>query len=122
MAMGARGQSLIEILVALAVLSGGLLGVAGAVLVSLRWTTEAGARTYAVMALRNRIEALRQVTGSGADACDSLRSGGEVDSGGINQHWRVDSTEGGNLVTVTASYATPGSSRTDTLATIMECR
>jgi len=29
MAMGARGQSLIEILVALAVLSGGLLGVAG---------------------------------------------------------------------------------------------
>ena len=122
MTMGVRGQSLIEILVALAVLSGGLLGVAGAVLVSLHWTTEAGARTHAVMALRNRIEGLRQVTGSGGVGCDSLRSGGEVDSGGINQHWRVDSTEGGNLVTVTASYATPGSSRTDTLATIMGCR
>jgi prepilin-type N-terminal cleavage/methylation domain-containing protein len=122
MTMGVRGQSLIEILVALAVLSGGLLGVAGAVLVSLRWTTEAAARTHAVVVLRNRIEALRQVTGSGAHGCDSVRSGGEVDSGGINQQWRVDSTEGGYLITVTASYASPGSSRTDTLATILGCR
>jgi prepilin-type N-terminal cleavage/methylation domain-containing protein len=121
MALGARGHSLIEILVALAVLSGGLLGVSAAVLVSLRWTTEAGARTHALVGLRNRIEAMRAVTGSGAIECDSLRSG-EIDSAGISQHWEVDSTEGGYLITAAASYASAGGPRTDTLATIVGCR
>jgi len=121
MTTGVRGQSLIEILVALAVLSGGLLAVAGAVVVSLQWTTQAAARTHAVMVLRNRIEAMRPV-GSGAAVCDSLRSGGALDSGGINQQWRVDSTEDGYLITATASYASLGASRSDTLATILECR
>jgi len=64
----------------------------------------------------------RHVAEVGEQRLPSLRSGGAVDSGGINQQWRVDSTEDGYLITATASYASLGASRSDTLATILECR
>ena len=122
MAMGARGYSLPEILVALVVLSTGLLGIAGTVLVSLRWTTEARARTHAAVALRDRLEALRMAAGSGAGTCDSLRTGSVLGADGLEEHWQLDSTAAGYLITATASYPSPGGRRTDTLATILGCQ
>lgn len=117
-----RGHSLIEVVVALLILTGGLLGATASTVVAERWAAAGRARLKTTVALRRRMEALRRSADSGSRGC-GLRGGGTAAEGAwVQEQWQVDSTSDGSSITIVGSYPTLGGRSSDTLATILGCQ
>jgi prepilin-type N-terminal cleavage/methylation domain-containing protein len=114
---GEKGISLVEVLVALIILSIGLLGLVGAgatvnrMIGAGRWNTVT--MTYA----QRRMDLLRAAARDSA-ACAMLTGGSAPLPGGLSERWRV--SPGMRLVGIEVIVAGRGA-RVDTLSTVIPC-
>ncbi len=112
--MKKRGFSLIEVMVAMVILSVGVIGLAASATAITRMTGEGGRSGGAAAVASTRFEQLR------ATACASLANG-TATSGKYSESWTVSSS--GQLVTVTETVTYVGSrvSRSAVFTTYISC-
>jgi prepilin-type N-terminal cleavage/methylation domain-containing protein len=121
-ATGARaGFTLVELIVAIMVLSIGLLGLAGSAAVLTRQIHGGARMTVASSVARDRFESLR------ARPCNTLPTlGGSASTRGIGEAWTVTAnTVGGRTVSYTVAntvtWATTKGTHSRTFTTVMPC-
>ena len=112
--MNNRGFSLIEVMVAMLILTVGVMGLAASATSITRMTGEGGRTGGAAAVASSRFELLR------ATACASLASG-TATSGKYSESWTVSSS--GQLVTVaeTVTYVRGRASRSAVFTTYISC-
>ena len=112
-----RGISLIEILVALTILSIGLLGLAGASASVTRMIGQGRWNTAVMGFAQGRVEMLRAMARDSA-ACGTITAGTASLPGGLIERWSVSA----GIRSVTLDIIVTGrGARADTLSTIVPC-
>ena len=114
---GERGLSLIEILVALIILSVGLLGLAGASATVTRLLGDGRWSTTAMGSATSRIELLRSAARDSA-GCASLAGGSSALPGGLLERWTISPGVHSVVVDVIVSGRR---TRADTLSAVIPC-
>jgi prepilin-type N-terminal cleavage/methylation domain-containing protein len=112
-----RGISLIEILVALTILSVGLLGLVGASAMVSRMLGQGRWSTVTMAYAERRLELLRASAGD-STACAALSGGTAPLPGGLTERWVV--SPGVRSIAIEVIVA-GRLSRVDTVATVIQC-
>ncbi|GAC1682997.1 MAG: hypothetical protein NVS9B3_00780 [Gemmatimonadaceae bacterium] len=110
-----RGFTIVEVVVAIFILTAGLLALAGTSAAVVRMVGGAGQQALAAAAAQTRFELLRS-TGS----CSSIASGSAT-SRGISESWTATAVTGGFDVALTVSYTTPTGSRSRNYRSLIAC-
>ena len=118
---GSSGFTVIEVLVAVMVISVGLLALAGSSSAVARMLAGGRQTTLAVQAGQRRLEELRRQARTAAPACPLAGSGAATGSDGIDERWDVIAGSGLVLLRVIVSGHTSHGPITDTLATAVAC-
>ena len=118
--MDTRGLTLVEVLIAVVVLTVGVLAAASTGALITRALTEGRRTTAVALAAASRIETLRRVAQSTSPRCAGL-AGGSAVQGWILERWSVTPSNRVRLVVATISYRLPRSFRTDSITTIIAC-
>lgn len=113
---GERGFTIVEVLVAVLVLTVGLLGLATTAALVTRMVAQGDRYTEAATLASRRFEILR------SRGCSSLSNGSET-VGRFTVSWTVASTAGGKARTVTVTVVSPTGRgrRTDTFSNTIIC-
>jgi prepilin-type N-terminal cleavage/methylation domain-containing protein len=117
------GFTLVEVLVALVVLSIGILALTGSSALVTRMIGRGKVETHAAMAASRRVEMLRLAAHSTTPRCASLSfaTGGPLSDDGFTQSWTVDPAGKVRRVRVTVTYLTVRGRRSAVLETAIEC-
>jgi len=117
------GFTLVEVLVALVVLSVGILALTGSSAVVNRMIGRGKIETHAALLAAQRVERLRLAAASTSPRCvsSSFAGGGPVWDDGLRQSWTVDPVGTPRRVRVTVSYLTIRGSRSAVLETTIQC-
>jgi prepilin-type N-terminal cleavage/methylation domain-containing protein len=118
---GSSGFTVVEVLVAVMVISVGLLALAGSSAAVARMLASGRQTTLAVAAGERRLEELRSQARAAAPACPAPGSGTATGSDGIDERWDVVGGSGTALLRVIVSRHTSHGQVTDTLATAVAC-
>ena len=117
-----RGHTLVEIVVALFILSVGVLGLVGSTILAARWMSESTVRLRATARLRTRMEAITRTVEAGRLPCESPLAGGTATGpGGLEERWTIGQSRRRRVITVLVDYPIPAGRRADTLYTILPC-
>lgn len=114
---GEKGISLIEILIALTILSVGLLGLVGAGATVNRMLGAGRWSTVTMTHVQRRMDLLRAAARDSA-ACAMLTGGSATLPGGLSERWTV--SPGMRLVGIEVIVSGRGA-RVDTLSTVIPC-
>jgi prepilin-type N-terminal cleavage/methylation domain-containing protein len=110
-----KGFSLIELMVAIMILTVGLLGLAATSAVATQMIGQGGRHTLAASVAASRFEMLQRGT------CASL-SGGSAYTRGVSESWTVDSVRTmGAFLTSQVTYQTPRGPRTQIFRSVRPC-
>lgn len=112
-----RGFSLIEVVVAMVILTVGVLGLAASAGAITRLSSEGVRSSGAASVAQSRLERLRSVT------CAALADGSAT-SGAYSEAWRVVTTTGvpnGRTITVVVTYPHGRGTRSSTYITELSC-
>ena len=117
------GFTLIEVMVAVVILSVGLLALAGSTANVSRMVGSGNRATVASQVATRRLENLRQVAYSTTPACTSsaLVGGTAAFGSGVSETWSVTGSGNTRQVLVAVTYARAGRSATDTVSTLLRC-
>lgn len=118
------GFTLVEVLVAITVLTVGLVALAGATGTVTRMVGRGKIDTRAVQSASRRIEALRLAAYSTTPRCTAagFTSGGPIaGADGVTTAWVVPAAGASRTITVTVTYATPRGNRSEALTTVIDC-
>ena len=118
------GFTLIEVMVAMVILSIGLLALGGATANVSKMVGYGKWATAASQVATRRLEMVRQIANSTSPTCTSsaLVSGGPVAVGSsMRESWNITGTGGMRRVIVTVSYPRAQRTVTDTIATLLRC-
>jgi prepilin-type N-terminal cleavage/methylation domain-containing protein len=117
-----RGFTLIEVLVAIVVLTIGIMALVGSSASVTRMIGRGKIETRAAQAATRRMEVLRLAADAAPRCTDSgFASGGPVISGGMSESWQVSETGKVRQVRVTVTYLTVRGPRTAALETRVAC-
>lgn len=108
------GFSLIELMVAIVLLSVGMLALAGSAATIVRTMASAEMETQRTQLVHSRMDALR------SGGCGQVGSGSAT-SGGISLSWTSEAIPRGVVVTIASSYASRGSYSQRTYRTVLAC-
>jgi prepilin-type N-terminal cleavage/methylation domain-containing protein len=119
----AHGFTLVEVLVAIVVLSVGILALTGSSAVINRMIGRGKVETHAALLAARRVEHLRLAAASTLPRCTSseFASGGPVWEDGLQQTWTVTPVGSSRRVRVTVSYLTVRGRRSAVLETSIPC-
>jgi prepilin-type N-terminal cleavage/methylation domain-containing protein len=117
------GFTLVEVLLALVVLSVGILALTGSSAVVNRMIGRGKIETHAALLAAQRVERLRLAAVSTSPRCvsPSFAGGGPVWDDGLRQSWTVDPAGTPRRVRVTVSYLTIRGARSAVLETTIPC-
>ena len=117
------GFTLIEILIAIVVLSVGVLALTGTSATVNRMIGRGKVETHAALLASRRVEQLRLAAASTSPRCASpaFTAGGPVWQDGLRQSWTVDPAGKLRQVRVTVSYLTIRGARSAVLETSIQC-
>ncbi len=115
------GFTLVEVLVAITVLSVGLVALAGSAAAVTRMIGRGKIDTRAAQLATQQVEILRLQAYSTAPWCTALANGGPQTTDHITLSWAVAVSGTGRRVDVSAAYATPRGVRTQVLTTFIDC-
>ena len=116
------GFTVIEVMVAIVVLTIGIIALAGSSSLITRMIGRGKVETRAAQAAARRMEVLRLAADSRPRCSDSeFGSGGPVVSGGMTESWQVPGTGKVRQVRVTVTYLTVRGPRTAVLETRIAC-
>ena len=109
-----EGFSLIELMVAILVLTVGLLGLAGTTAVATQMIGQGGRSTLAASVAQSRFEVLR------LGSCAAL-SGGSIYTRGVIESWQIDSVRTSAFITARVTYQTRRGPRTQVFRSVRPC-
>ena len=115
------GFTIVEVLVAVMILSVGVIALAGSSAIVTRMIGRGKSDTRAAQLATQRVEAIRLQAYSTTPRCTALANGGPVTTDHVTLSGVVAVNGTGRDVTVSATYATPGGTQTETLTTYIEC-
>jgi len=117
------GFTLIEVMVAIVILSIGLLALAGATANVSKMVGYGKWATAASQVATRRVETIRRIAKSTDPTCTSsaMASGGPLAAGRMSESWNISGTGGMRRVLVTVTYPRGRRTVTDTVATILRC-
>jgi len=117
------GFTLVEVLVAIVILSIGLLALASASANVSRMAGYGKWATAASQVATRRLETIRQVAYSTTPACTSsaLVGGGPLYANGMTESWRIVGTGNTRAVEIIVSYPRAQRVVTDSVSTILRC-
>jgi prepilin-type N-terminal cleavage/methylation domain-containing protein len=117
------GFTLVEVLVAIVVLSVGVIALAGSTAMVTRMIGRGKVETRVAQAASRRIEALRLSAYSTSPHCTAgtFASGGPVTANGLTESWSVPPAGRVRAVQVNVTYGTVSGPRTASLQTRIEC-
>ena len=117
------GFTLVEVLIALVVLSVGILALTGSSAVVNRMIGRGKIETHAALLAAQRVESLRLAAASTSPRCTSptFRGGGPMWDDGLKQTWTVDPAGTPRRVRVTVTYLTIRGARSAVLETTIPC-
>lgn len=117
------GFTLIEVLVAILVLSVGIIALVGTSAGVTRMIGRGRMETHAAQAASSRMEALRLAADATSPRCSDqgFASGGPVSSGGMTEAWQVAPAGTVRLIRVTVTYLTLRGPRAVVLETSLTC-
>ena len=118
---GSSGFTVVEVLVAVVVISIGLLALAGSSAAAARMLAGGRQATLAAEAAERRLEELRRQAHAAAPACPAPASGSVSGSDGIDERWAVLAGSGTAVLRVIVTRHTSRGDVTDTLATAVAC-
>ena len=122
MRRGSHGFTLVEVLVALVLLSVGVLGALGVVAALERQLWRTRARSRAATAMQSRIAELRSIAARTDPACLDLQSGTAGQPPGPLESWVVTADGGGTARRVHASVRFTGRGDvTDSVEAVVRC-
>ena len=109
-----KGFSLIELMVAIMILTVGLLGLAASSAVATQMIGAAGRHTLAASVAQSRFEMLRR------GRCTTL-VGGSSYTRGVSESWQIDSVRASAFVTERVTYQTRKGPRTQIFRSVRPC-
>jgi Tfp pilus assembly protein PilV len=114
---------MVEVLVAIVILSVGLIALAGSSAMVTRMIGRGKTETRVAQAASQRLEVLRTAAYSTTPRCTAaaFASGGPVTVNGRTESWTVSVGGRVRTVQVSVTYRTAGGPRTSTLQTRIEC-
>lgn len=115
-----RGMTLVELIVAMSILSVGLLGIVGVSAAIARSLGEARADNLAALVAQTRVE---KIAGTRCNSMAIAGQSGSVTSRNITEHWSI--TDGGNntlLVVDSVTWTTRRGQRRAVFRTLLPCR
>ena len=113
--MNQRGFSLIEVMIAMIILSVGVLGVAASSAAITRLTAEGGRAGGSAAVAESRIEQLT------ATPCANITSTGSATSGKFTESWTVTTANLLKTITETVTYPAGRTTRTATYIAYISC-
>jgi len=115
------GFTLLEVLLAMLVLTLGLGAVLGTSVRTTRMVLRARQATRAVEAAASLMEALRLRAAASPPGCPGLTDGADTVAGEIGRRWRLRAIGSLREATVTVVTAIPGGLREDSLVSVLAC-
>jgi type IV pilus modification protein PilV len=118
------GFTLIEVMVAIVILSVGVLGLISTSALVTRMIGRGNMTTKATQLAQTRLEILRQQALSTTPSCSSVSGGTATASSGISEVWTVTTPAGFSSLrqlSVTVTYPISGGTRTATMTTQVRC-
>jgi prepilin-type N-terminal cleavage/methylation domain-containing protein len=118
-----RGFSLVEVLLAVVLLSIGVMAMVGSSAMVTRMIGKGQQYTFVSQRARDRFELLRQLGAGTSPACTAaaFKSDSTV-SNGITERWSVPNAGNERLVTVYLTYGTVKGTRADTVSATILCK
>ena len=123
MSRSESGFTLVEVIVAIVVLSVGVIALAGTTAMVTRMIGRGKVETRVAQAASRRIEMLRLAAYSTTPHCTaaSFVSGGPTTANGLTESWTVPAAGKVRSVLVTVSYRAARGARTASIQTRIEC-
>ena len=115
------GFTLIEVLVAVTMLTVGVVAMAGSTATVTRMIGRGKIDTRAAQLATRRMEELRRIAYSTSPRCTLLANGASAANGNVTVSWTVTVTGTGRTLRTTATYATPRGPRSQVLTSYVEC-
>lgn len=115
------GFSLIEILVAIVILSVGLLALAQTSGTVSRMIGRGKQDTAASLVAQRRLETLRQTAASTTPKCTSLANGTATAANGTTEAWTITGSGDSRAVSVTVTYRIGRGTRTVVIQSVLGC-
>ncbi len=117
-----QGFSLVEVLVAIVILTVGLLALAQSSGSVSKMIGRGKQDTEAAMAAQTRLETLRQVANTTTPKCTALANGTSTGpTVGMSTSWTVTGTGNSRTVVVTVTYRIGRGTRSETVRAILGC-
>jgi prepilin-type N-terminal cleavage/methylation domain-containing protein len=113
--MNERGFSLAEVMIAMVILTVGVLGLAASSAAITKMSSEGGRSGGSAAVAESRIEALS------ATPCANIASSGSATTGKFTESWTVTTASLLKTVTVTVSYPSGRATRTSTYVAYISC-
>ncbi len=117
------GFTIVEVLVAVIVLSVGVIALMGSTAMTTRMIGQGRRTTMAMEVATRRLETLRAMANTTNPACTAgaFASGGPVTSGGVTETWIVPGAGSSRSIHAIVTYMRAGGTYTDTLQTVIRC-
>lgn len=115
-----RGFTLIEVLIAVVILSVGVLGMVGSAGLVSRMIGQGKRNTQAALVAMQRMETLRGQALATNPRCTGL-AGGTATTTGVTETWTVTGTGRSRRVRLIVQYQTNRGLATDTVTTVVSC-
>ena len=119
--MNHRGFTIVEVLIALILLTVGALALAAGSGMAVRMIGRGGQLTEAATLAAGRIEILRRLGRTGSPGCGALVSGSLVPPGQLAEQWWVSGSGAARTVVVVVSYPGRWATSGDSVATVIRC-
>lgn len=115
------GFTLVEVLVAVTILTVGVIALAGSSATVTRMIGRGKIDTRAAQLATQQVDSLRVAAYFTTPRCTALASGGPATTDNVTLSWTVVANGTRRDVNVSASYATGRGTRTEVLTTYIEC-
>jgi prepilin-type N-terminal cleavage/methylation domain-containing protein len=119
-----RGFALVEVILAIVLLTVGVMALVGSSAMATRMIGRGGRATEVAHVAGSRAEVLRRVAAGTTPRCGGLADGTAGWPGGVVERWMVLGAAGDPArdVRLTLDYRVPGGNRTDTFTLSLDCR
>jgi prepilin-type N-terminal cleavage/methylation domain-containing protein len=119
-----HGFTLVELMVAIVVLTVGVLTLVGSSAMATRMIGRGGRGIEVAMVASGRTEQLRRLAAGSTPRCGGLTDGTSRSVGGVVERWNILGAAGdpAREVRLTLDYRVPAGPRTDTVTVSLDCR